>query len=73
MRLLQPDVLIGKLWKERNRLEDEVHMKLGGENVVVAVVILLNSPVTKLLVASRWEGTSPLTITYVGSVPSSPA
>ena len=31
------------LWKEQNQLEDEVHLKLGGENIVVAVVITISS------------------------------
>ena len=31
------------LWKERNQLEDEVHLKLGGENILVAAVIIISS------------------------------
>ena len=42
------------LWKERNQLENDVHLKLGGENIVVAVVI----SITELLAASRWESIS---------------
>ena len=42
------------LWNERNQLENEVHLKLGGENIVVAVVI----SITELLAASRWESIS---------------
>ena len=29
------------LWNERNQLENEIHLKLGEENIVVAVVIVL--------------------------------
>ena len=30
------------LWKEWNQLENEIHLKLGGENIVVAVVIYIS-------------------------------
>ena len=37
------------LWNERNQLENEVYLKLGGKNIVVAVVI----SITELLAESR--------------------
>ena len=54
VRLLQPVKCYTQrqiLLKERNQLEGEVHLKLGGENVVIAIVI----SITELLAASRWE------------------
>ena len=82
------------LWKEWNQLEDEVHLKLGGENIVVAVVII--SPYYRAVgcfkmgkhkftdeIAQRkrqkakhklkFTPNAKPPITYVGSVPSSPA
>ena len=37
------------LWNKWNQLENEVHLKLGGKNIVVAVVI----SITELLAESR--------------------
>ena len=41
--------LLQTLWDERNQLVNEVHLKLGGKNIVVAVVI----SITELLAESR--------------------
>ena len=91
-QLLQPEANSLEEW---NQLEDEVHLKLGGENVVVAVVIII-SPYYRAVgcfkmgkhkftdeIAQRkrqkakhklkFTPNAKPPITYVGSVPSSPA